>query len=134
MDINTNDTTYEWARAIQAMMWLRYNHSTRTVLLLAYGTIEGKHPDYIEFKSRRWDACPLSFFAELDTNNRRRFVEGLLRMYGDRQMECALCEDLLYDYGHNALPVAPGRACDACNQSTVIPARLQEAEGNRSGS
>ena len=36
-----------------------------------------------------------------------------------------------WNKGHNAEPIVDGRACDFCNMSAVIPARLREIRGNK---
>jgi hypothetical protein len=38
---------------------------------------------------------------------------------------CAICHKPFDEYGHHAMPVATGRACNACNDTVVIPARLK---------
>ena len=40
---------------------------------------------------------------------------------------CVLCSIAILGYGHNALPLAPGRCCDNCNYRRVIPYRLELA-------
>lgn len=41
-------------------------------------------------------------------------------------MKCVVCGLRIYDYGHNAEPVAKGRCCDFCNFARVIPERIKE--------
>ena len=38
---------------------------------------------------------------------------------------CAICNKPFDEYGHNAKPVRTGRACNVCNDTVVIPARLK---------
>lgn len=38
--------------------------------------------------------------------------------------KCPICHRTYTGYGHNALPVWPGRCCDKCNRDYVIPARM----------
>jgi len=52
-------------------------------------------------------------------------------------IDCSICEDkvdlhlhpvtgeIYWDKGHNAEPINDGRACDACNDFVVIPARIK---------
>ena len=42
-------------------------------------------------------------------------------------MRCCICSDNRIDdlYGHNAEPVAPGRCCDYCNSTVVVPERIK---------
>ena len=48
-------------------------------------------------------------------------------------MTCVICNKEIpvkqggWSEGNNAHPVADGRCCDKCNNTHVIPARLQEA-------
>lgn len=77
-------TTAEWEAAITALMLLRYNHSVQDAMRLAYGSDVYDDPHrnaYAKIKEKVWQACPLSFFARLDPNNRTAFVEGLRRVY-----------------------------------------------------
>jgi hypothetical protein len=78
-----SEVSYEWGRAIEALMWLRYNHGSERALEMAYGPLDEKAPKYLDEKRARWKRCPLSFFAGLDRGNRCNFIERLLRMYGD---------------------------------------------------
>lgn len=42
---------------------------------------------------------------------------------------CVLCGDELQDMGNNPDPVSEtGRACDTCNSTKVIPARLEQMQ------
>tara|TARA_A100001388_G_scaffold152061_1_gene113001 strand:+ start:271 stop:468 length:198 start_codon:yes stop_codon:yes gene_type:complete len=48
-------------------------------------------------------------------------------------MNCSICGNKItkdpmsgWDGGHNAEPVAPGRCCDDCNETVVIPQRLAQ--------
>ena len=39
--------------------------------------------------------------------------------------ECVICNNQIKDpYGHNAEPVKEGKCCEHCNQTVVIPHRL----------
>ena len=52
-------------------------------------------------------------------------------------MDCSICDGLIDDHrspvtgeiywtqGHNADPVTDGRCCTSCNESVVLPARIQ---------
>ena len=40
--------------------------------------------------------------------------------------ECALCKSDYGQWGNNGLPVVDGLVCDECNQTKVIPARMDE--------
>ena len=43
-------------------------------------------------------------------------------------LKCTLCGEMFKGYGNSAAPVRDvGEACDACNRTTVLPARLREA-------
>jgi hypothetical protein len=37
---------------------------------------------------------------------------------------CKICQKAIEGFGHNADPVAKGRACTDCNETKVIPARF----------
>ena len=39
--------------------------------------------------------------------------------------KCNICKAPYNGYGNNAAPVKDGRCCDICNQTIVIPARMQ---------
>ena len=39
-------------------------------------------------------------------------------------MKCKICNDTFFGHGHNAQPVANGRCCDVCNDTEVVPSRL----------
>ena len=46
-------------------------------------------------------------------------------------MKCCLCEKEIekvgdWDKGNNAEPVASGRCCGECNNTKVIPARIEQ--------
>lgn len=40
---------------------------------------------------------------------------------------CAICGETFDGYGNNPAPIASGRACDDCDESYVIPARIHLA-------
>jgi hypothetical protein len=49
------------------------------------------------------------------------------------KMKCSICKDEIrkdpmsgWDGGHNSEPVAPGRCCDDCNSTVVIPQRFAQ--------
>ena len=55
------------------------------------------------------------------------------------EMPCSIClspigvdRDGIWDGGHNAQPVNNGRCCEACNNTTVVPARMREFFAKRS--
>jgi hypothetical protein len=39
--------------------------------------------------------------------------------------ECCICHATYDDWGNNALPVMDGRCCFRCNETVVIPARIE---------
>ena len=39
-------------------------------------------------------------------------------------MKCKICNETFLGHGHDAQPVANGRCCDVCNDTQVIPTRL----------
>jgi len=39
-------------------------------------------------------------------------------------MKCKICNKAIFGHGHNAQPIANGRCCDVCNDTEVIPSRL----------
>jgi len=41
-----------------------------------------------------------------------------------KEWKCVLCLSTYTGFGNNAEPVASGRCCDACNDTTVIKFRL----------
>lgn len=52
-----------------------------------------------------------------------------------KDRKCSICEghieplrdgkgEIVWEGGHNALPVKDGRCCDECNLTVVIPARM----------
>ena len=43
----------------------------------------------------------------------------------DNRRKCPICRKRYDGFGHNALPVWPGRCCDRCNRDYVIPMRLR---------
>lgn len=56
--------------------------------------------------------------------------------WGSEEPQCVLCGEPVEPwpggggYGHNPDPLATeGRACDTCNETQVIPARIRELEG-----
>ena len=49
----------------------------------------------------------------------------------DTSVKCAICSHTIkpdpvsgWAYGHEAYPVAVGRACDFCHSTDVLPARI----------
>jgi hypothetical protein len=42
----------------------------------------------------------------------------------DTRRKCPICRKRYDGYGHNALPVWPGRCCDKCHRDYVIPMRM----------
>lgn len=40
---------------------------------------------------------------------------------------CVICGKSFEGHGNNAWPVSEGLCCDACNITSVLPARMQEA-------
>jgi len=46
--------------------------------------------------------------------------------------KCVLCNGKIRNFGNNPSPLAnEGKACDKCNYSKVIPARLLEMKGEK---
>ena len=41
-------------------------------------------------------------------------------------MKCKICDDTFSGHGHNAEPIANGRCCDVCQDTKVLPARLDQ--------
>ena len=41
-------------------------------------------------------------------------------------MKCKICDDTFLGHGHNAEPIANGRCCDVCQDTKVLPARLDQ--------
>ena len=39
-------------------------------------------------------------------------------------MKCKICNETIFGHGHNAQPVANGRCCDVCQDTKVLPLRL----------
>ena len=35
-------------------------------------------------------------------------------------MKCVICGKTIVGYGHNAWPLAKGRACDECNMRVIV--------------
>jgi hypothetical protein len=47
-------------------------------------------------------------------------------------MRCILCGEEIVGYGHNPQPLErEGRCCDDCNDTKVIPKRLEDIENMR---
>ena len=46
----------------------------------------------------------------------------------DRRRKCPICRKRYDGFGHDALPVWPGRCCDKCNRDYVIPMRIRLLE------
>jgi len=44
---------------------------------------------------------------------------------------CIVCGYTYEGWGHNAQPVKDGRCCDLCNDTEVIPARVERLLGGR---
>jgi hypothetical protein len=42
---------------------------------------------------------------------------------------CSICGEEYTGFGNNAQPVNPGRCCDGCNWTVVMPARVTWAFG-----
>lgn len=40
-------------------------------------------------------------------------------------LTCVLCNQKIFGWSHNAEPLAVGRCCDICNDTKVIPTRIQ---------
>lgn len=38
--------------------------------------------------------------------------------------KCVFCNDKIYGYGNNPLPIIEGRCCDRCNKRLVVPHRI----------
>jgi hypothetical protein len=39
-------------------------------------------------------------------------------------MKCKICNETFLGHGHNAEPIANGRCCDVCQDTKVLPLRL----------
>lgn len=39
--------------------------------------------------------------------------------------ECVICHILFTEWGNNAMPLTKGQCCDYCNESIVVPMRLE---------
>ena len=53
----------------------------------------------------------------------------LLRRHLDKSTtdpQCVICGNEIVGFCNNALPVKDGRCCGACNDTVVIPTRLQK--------
>ena len=42
-------------------------------------------------------------------------------------MKCKICEETIFGHGHNAEPIANGRCCDVCQDTKVLPTRMDLA-------
>ena len=40
-------------------------------------------------------------------------------------MECQICGNTFTGHGHNARPVADGKCCDVCQDTRVLPTRME---------
>lgn len=40
------------------------------------------------------------------------------------RQRCCICKDYYVGFGNNAQPHTPGRCCDECNATVVIPMRI----------
>lgn len=82
------------------------------------------------------------FFQFVRAVNRmaKGVVDGKGRSCGkyyafDKKIPCCLCgleievQPSGFAEGHNAMPVTDGRACDSCNATKVVPARLKSGSG-----
>lgn len=45
---------------------------------------------------------------------------------------CCICGKKFTEWGNNASPVMSGVCCDSCNNTIVIPARIEEITKNNS--
>tara|TARA_R100001082_G_scaffold102957_1_gene73348 strand:- start:475 stop:669 length:195 start_codon:yes stop_codon:yes gene_type:complete len=41
-------------------------------------------------------------------------------------MKCKICNETIFGHGHNAQPIVNGRCCDVCQDTKVLPARLDQ--------
>ena len=39
-------------------------------------------------------------------------------------MKCKICNETIFGHGHNAQPITNGRCCDVCQDTKVLPLRL----------
>ena len=46
-------------------------------------------------------------------------------MNEEKKDVCVICGCDIYDFGNNAEPVKNGRCCDTCNDTVVIPKRIE---------
>ena len=44
-------------------------------------------------------------------------------------MKCVICNGRVFGFGHNAEPVMIGICCDICNDTKVIPTRINNLLG-----
>ena len=68
------------------------------------------------------------------TNAERILLKKIKEETGRECFKCSICGGLFYGFGNNPWPVTDGdldRCCDACNDSKVIPARLQQMFNNK---
>ncbi len=47
------------------------------------------------------------------------------RKVPDTRRKCPICHKRYDGFGHDALPVWPGRCCDRCNRDYVLPMRMR---------
>ena len=55
-------------------------------------------------------------------------MKKLVEKTGDK-MKCVICNGRIFGFGHNAEPVASGVCCDICNDTKVIPTRINNLLG-----
>lgn len=48
-------------------------------------------------------------------------------------MKCVICNGRVFGFGHNAEPVMIGICCDICNDTRVIPTRINNLLGAGAG-
>ena len=45
-------------------------------------------------------------------------------MKKDTNTKCIICQETYTGFGHNAHPIANGKCCDVCQDTKVLPLRL----------
>lgn len=55
-------------------------------------------------------------------------MKKLVERIGSK-MKCVICGGKVFGYGHNAAPVAFGTCCEICNDTKVIPTRINNLLG-----
>lgn len=62
------------------------------------------------------------------TKEDKALVEIMKKETGREAFKCSICGGFFYGFGNNPWPVTTeegDRCCDACNETQVIPARIE---------